>query len=281
MDIGDYVRVTGTVSESYGLTEITDPSVTVLGTAEVPDPVVLPTGNVSQEKWESVLVRIENVIVTNPDLGYGEWEVDDGSGPVRVDDLMYHYTPSEGQMFDYITGVLYYSYGNFKIEPRDENDILPVVPIQEIQGNTTDGGDASAYEGQVVSTVGVVTFVTSSGFAIQNGTGGPWSGIWVYTGSQSGGVDVSVGDYVLVRAKVNEYYGFTELNYAGTDEGQREIKVMGGTADVPDPWFSQLVTSRRRSGKGGYSLRSGTLGSSTPTSATASGSSMMEAARSG
>ncbi|WP_054840020.1 hypothetical protein [Thermococcus sp. JCM 11816] len=71
-----------------------------LGTAEVPDPVLLPTGNVSQEQWESVLVRVENAIVTNTSLGYGEWEADDGSGPVRIDDMIYKYDlPKVGGTF--------------------------------------------------------------------------------------------------------------------------------------------------------------------------------------
>ncbi|WP_167892053.1 DNRLRE domain-containing protein [Thermococcus sp. MAR1] len=233
---GDYVRVIGTVDEYYGMTElkVAPENVTVLGTSDVPEPVVLQTGDVAQEQWESVLVKVENVVVTNPNLGYGEWEIDDGSGPVRVDDLMYRYTPQADQALDYVVGVVYYSYGNFKIEPRGEGDIgvppeIPVVSIQEIQSNTTNG-DSSAYKDQIVTTRGVVTFVDGNGFAIQNGTG-PWSGIWVYTGSVP---DVEVGDLVEVRAMVNEYYGFTELNYKNTDEDLRYIQVLG-TSDVPGP----------------------------------------------
>ncbi|WP_232460744.1 Gldg family protein [Thermococcus barossii] len=233
---GDYVQVTGTVKEYYGMTEIKAylDDIEFLGTADVPEPVVLQTGEVPQEQWESVLVKVENVVVTNPDLGYGEWEIDDGSGPVRVDDLIYRYTPQDGQSLDYVVGVVYYSYGNFKIEPRSEEDIgippeVPVVSIQEIQSNTTDG-DASAYEGKLVLTRGVVTFVASNGFAIQNGTG-PWSGIWVYTGSAP---DVEVGDLVEVQAEVDEYYGFTELNYRNTDADKRDIRILGST-EVPSP----------------------------------------------
>ncbi|MCD6189896.1 MAG: hypothetical protein J7J97_06930, partial [Thermococcus sp.] len=128
LTIGSYVEVKGYVKEYYGLTELSVDKdygnyVSVIGTAQVPEPVVLPTGNVSQEQWEGVLVKVENVIVTDEDLGYGEWEVDDGSGPLRVDDLIYRYSPSKGQKLEYIIGVLYYSWGNFKLEPRSADDI--------------------------------------------------------------------------------------------------------------------------------------------------------------
>jgi len=131
--VGDLVEVRGYVKEFYGLTEISvNPRygdyVEVLGTAPVPEPVVLPTGNVSQEKWEGVLVKVVSVTVTDPDLGYGEWLVDDGSGPVRIDDLIYRYSPEYGQKFNYIIGPVYYSFGNFKIEPRGPEDIKEYTP---------------------------------------------------------------------------------------------------------------------------------------------------------
>lgn len=133
VQVGDLVEVRGYVKEYYGLTEISvNPTygdyVKVLGTAPVPEPVILPTGNVSQEQWESVLVKVVGVTVVDPDLGYGEWLVDDGSGPVRIDDLIYRYTPEYGQKFDYIIGPVYYSYGNFKIEPRGPEDIKEYIP---------------------------------------------------------------------------------------------------------------------------------------------------------
>ncbi|WP_324735597.1 DUF4350 domain-containing protein [Thermococcus sp. SY098] len=133
VQIGDLVEVRGYVKEYYGLTEISvNPKygdyVKVLGTAPVPEPVTLPSGNVSQEQWESVLVKVVGVTVVDPDLGYGEWLVDDGSGPVRIDDLIYRYTPEYGQKFDYIIGPVYYSYGNFKIEPRGPEDLKEYIP---------------------------------------------------------------------------------------------------------------------------------------------------------
>ena len=144
LTIGSYVEVKGYVKEYYGLTELSVDKdygnyVSVLGTAPVPDPEVLLTGEVSREQWESVLVKVENVVVTKEANKYGEWYVDDGSGSLMVDDLIYGYYPSKGQKLDYIIGVLYYSFGNFKLEPRNAGDIkeyIPSIKINEIDTPT-------------------------------------------------------------------------------------------------------------------------------------------------
>lgn len=120
---GDSLRVTATVSEFYGMTELTNPVIDILASGvPVPGPTLLATGSVPVEDYEGVLVKVDNAICTNDSLGYGEWEVDDGSGPVRVDDMGYSYTPDSGAAY-MVTGPVMYAYSNFKIEPRDENDV--------------------------------------------------------------------------------------------------------------------------------------------------------------
>ena len=120
------VRLTGSVDEYYGLTQLkylTAGDVVSVGNP-LPDPVILSTGDVSQEQWEAVLVRVENVTVTNGDMGYGEWSVSDGSGDVVVDDKGgYSYSPVGGDFIDAVIGPLDFTYGVFKIQPRDDNDI--------------------------------------------------------------------------------------------------------------------------------------------------------------
>ncbi len=130
--VGDRVRLTGTVAEYYNFTELD--SITdfdVLSTANtIPAPQVLPTGDVAQERWEGVLVRVEAVTVTDDNLGFGEWSVSDGSGDVRVDDKgSYTYAPSNGDNLDAVTGPLDYAYGEFKIQPRDDGDIDTPTPV--------------------------------------------------------------------------------------------------------------------------------------------------------
>ncbi|HGY55315.1 MAG TPA: T9SS type A sorting domain-containing protein [Caldithrix abyssi] len=122
--MGDSVLLTGTADKYYELNQVknlTELTVISSGNA-LPDPVTVTTGNFPQEQYESVLVTIREAQCTNPDLGYGEWEINDGSGPCRVDDLMFPFTPDSGATYT-ITGVGYHSFGNYKLEPRSDQDI--------------------------------------------------------------------------------------------------------------------------------------------------------------
>jgi predicted extracellular nuclease len=223
INVGDLLQVEGTVSEYYGMTEIAYGTATVISSDNpLPVPEILITADVKQEQWESVLVRVKDVTVTNenpddPD-DFGEWSVDDGSGEVRVDDLgNYSYVPSIGDLLDFIQGPLNYSYDDFKIEPRDDGDLgiaPPFESICEIQGS----GFASPYAGMMVRTQGVVIAdfdqTGKRGFFLQeeNCDGDPATsdGIFVYLGGSA--QVVSSGDLVEVRGSVQEYYGLTEIS---------------------------------------------------------------------
>ena len=120
VNIGDEVEVAGMVEEYYDLTEINITS----GTGSVN---ILSTGNslynplyITQveEAYESVLVTVSG-ICDGPPNQYGEWTL---SG-VWINNLMYSFTPVTGQEYT-ITGPLNYSYGEYKVEPRDSNDII-------------------------------------------------------------------------------------------------------------------------------------------------------------
>lgn len=218
--LGDEVAVTGRVQEFKGLTEIAEGQLTILSRGNpLPAAHITTTGDAAQEQWESVLLRLENVTVTDPDLGHGEWQVDDGSGTLRVDDLgSYQYHPAAGDVLDYVVGPLYYSFDNFKLEPRDDADIgievaaRPQQTICQIQGT----GFNAALEGQTVTTRGVVIADLEEsgrdGFFIQqpNCDGDPATsdGIFVYDRGQD---FVSAGDEVIVRGRVKEFFGLTEI----------------------------------------------------------------------
>ncbi|RMF59279.1 MAG: T9SS C-terminal target domain-containing protein [Calditrichaeota bacterium] len=144
---GDSVTVWGEIQERFGLTQIRIDSMKVLSSGhEVPAPVDVKTGDIATgsdmaESYESVLVRVSNVTVTdpNPDAPstFGEWVVDDGSGGVRVDDRgRYTYTTTDSASSDFLptgatigslTGCLDFSFGDFKMQPRDNNDFVDVV----------------------------------------------------------------------------------------------------------------------------------------------------------
>ena len=126
VSLADSITVTGIVSESSGLTIITA-DVTTINSSGNPLPAaeVLSTGLAGSEEYEGVLIQTTGECTG---IGsYGEWDINDGSGTVVIDDLGYAFTPTIGNTYE-VTGPLYYSYGNFKIEPRDENDIETQLP---------------------------------------------------------------------------------------------------------------------------------------------------------
>ncbi|PID28433.1 MAG: hypothetical protein CSB55_04555, partial [Candidatus Cloacimonadota bacterium] len=120
----DLVECDATVVEIYGRTTLQNLSnVTVSPVDMMAQPVLITTETVNTEAYESVLIKVENVTVTDDSLGYGEWEINDGSGTCIVDDHAdYSYVPQTGDMISAITGAVQYSYGNFKIEPRRDDD---------------------------------------------------------------------------------------------------------------------------------------------------------------
>ena len=129
-NIGDAVTIQGEVNEDYDCTRVFPDSITVTGTGTVPATTLITTGEASLEQYECVLVRVETVTVTAEPNGFGEWEVSDGSGDMTVDDEYYDYDPTLNDTLDFVQGPLYYAYGDFKILPRDINDIgLESTPV--------------------------------------------------------------------------------------------------------------------------------------------------------
>ncbi|RKY35688.1 MAG: hypothetical protein DRP73_04510 [Candidatus Omnitrophota bacterium] len=129
---GDSIWITAEVAEYYGLTELKNivEIVVISYNVPLPDPILVPTGEASQEKYEGVLLMVNDAICTDDSLGYGEWMVVDGSGPLRVDDLGFSFHPTLNNPYR-VTGPLYYSYGDYKLEPRDAGDIVDLSRVSE------------------------------------------------------------------------------------------------------------------------------------------------------
>lgn len=124
VSVGDSVTVSGTVHENFGLTRltnITEIAVNSTGNA-LPDPVLLATGDAGVEEYESVLISVTNAVCTDNALGNGEWYVNDGSGQYMVDDQMYNANPQNFLTYD-ITGISTYTFDNFKLLPRNADDV--------------------------------------------------------------------------------------------------------------------------------------------------------------
>ena len=175
LERGDYVVACGEVSEYFGMTELSlhFPEAVQLTTpvGSMAEPASIATGMlqnvVSAEQFESVLVHAEDCTVYDDDLGFGEWAISNGSASdtCRVDDYAdYDYLPVNGDNV-YVRGVVQYVYGNYKIEPRGNEDIAvnpagvsdgfggkfglaqnmpnPFNPKTSIAFNLTDAGDVT------------------------------------------------------------------------------------------------------------------------------------------
>ncbi len=130
-DLGDSVTVSGLVMEYYGLTEIA--SVDYLkeeaNQVRIPQPTLVscPQCNLASESYEGVLVKMDSVTVVSLPDQYREWLVQSDDDTCKVGDLArdfgpgYNY-PGFGTLIS-ITGCYRYSFGEYKIEPRFNDDI--------------------------------------------------------------------------------------------------------------------------------------------------------------
>ena len=130
----DSLTIVATVAEYYNVTQVSCVVEYIKNSTGniLPDPLVITTGVTDPEQYEGVLVTVENAECTNNDMGDDEIELNDGSGAIIVDDYIYDYTGTDAFTISNIyriTGVMYYLSGNYKIIPRDVNDIEDVTVV--------------------------------------------------------------------------------------------------------------------------------------------------------
>lgn len=147
--VGQEVTVSGTVYENYSFTELIDlTSFTVNSPSNDLEIKDITTGELangcteSGESLEGMLVRVSIVSVTQESNEYGEWYVDDGTGPCQIDDgavsapyvPMYDGIwpePGINDSFMNIAGVVDYNYNEFAILPRNSNDFDNELSINQ------------------------------------------------------------------------------------------------------------------------------------------------------
>ncbi len=171
---GQDVTISGLVREINSHTAIDSVTSLIVNSVSNPEPEaqLLTTGSIggkskgtlSAEQWEGVLIKFSNVTVTDDNAdgnsgpggggnsNFGEVLINDGSGDLRMETQegphQYHNNWSTtlptnkttalnvGDRFTTVKGILYYSFGNYKIVPRKnddfegyqtdvENDVLP------------------------------------------------------------------------------------------------------------------------------------------------------------
>jgi hypothetical protein len=158
---GDLVNVTGIYDEYFDFSELDvthsncsgDCGWEIVGTATVPDPVEVAITDINDtglfnEAYESVLVRVDindNELFAGEPNQYDEWQLwTDGVG---VGDFLWmdaysadpegefdYPLPSQGDVLEFAAGVLTYSYGSFKLAPRNCTEDLGIACPPELRG---------------------------------------------------------------------------------------------------------------------------------------------------
>lgn len=137
---GDSVRVIGTVDEFSGLDDPWAFSRTRIIAVQylerissghvVPGPVEVEMGSLAEEQWESVLVRVPDLVCQNaPDPFDFDWPAGNGQGSLFIDDLLHYHYPTIGATYT-VTGIALYA-GDMVLLPRFEADIELIVGVEE------------------------------------------------------------------------------------------------------------------------------------------------------
>lgn len=128
-------------------------------------------------------------------------------------------------------------------------DEISVLTIYEVRYTTEDPA-LSPYQGEVVTTKGIVTgayFYSGNerGFFIQDGVTA-WNGIMVYTNTDAG--NPAIGDEVQVTGKVDHFFNLVQITNSPTFE------VLSSDNDVPAP--KVLTTAEVAANPAGYQWQS-------------------------
>lgn len=145
---GDKIHITAAkVIEEFGVTKLSNITYTLI--SQMNDLPTYVNGinpldvdakvYAATEPWEGMMVKFDNAFVTsnNADAAtggaFGEWRVNSSNTPeigMRCDDYSYEInfefgvdTLTMGENLTYIQGLMYYSFSNWKLLPRDKNDI--------------------------------------------------------------------------------------------------------------------------------------------------------------
>lgn len=134
--IGDNITITGTVDEFFNYTTIENPSAYTVNSSgnTLPAAITLTTLAVNDEQYEGVLVKVMGATCTADTAtnGNGEWTINDGSGVLIVDNKMFSFNAVVSSIYN-VTGVVDFSFSNFKLLPRDVNDVQISTSINEFE----------------------------------------------------------------------------------------------------------------------------------------------------
>ena len=237
---GDIVDVTGQLKEVFCWTQLEVATVTKTSAVEAPAPLVVGNpGDLANEAYESMLVRINDVVVQKASAA-GGWKATPGD--IEIGFAFPGFIGlAEGSTYD-ITGVIRLSFGKYQLVPRGPSDVVlkstTTSGITDIQGaaisTSCPNPDQQFVNGQAgLSFSGTVLvgnhYVTGSldGYYITDGTQNPYSAVLV-TVSNSPKTAFVPGDVVSVTGDHQEFYCNTQIRASA-------LTKTGGPSDVPAP----------------------------------------------
>ncbi|HCQ28901.1 MAG TPA: hypothetical protein DIU39_01370 [Flavobacteriales bacterium] len=136
LNIGDSVTFTADVTEYYNLTELSNvQNLTVVSSNNTVNPASVQGAAVNTEMYEGVLVKVSQATCTDPNAGFGMFKIYDNTDTVLVDDVIYKYIPALNNVYN-ITGVVDYSYSEYKMLPRMASDVEDVTGVNELSDNS-------------------------------------------------------------------------------------------------------------------------------------------------
>jgi hypothetical protein len=130
--IGDRITVEGTYGDYQSLAEIESPILYFESTGAEPAPVVLPpesltTEYAGSERWEGVLVQLQNVVIDTVN-NFGNWyfEMDPPNVLFSGYEKMFsgQVVPQQGDTLLSVTGVHDFAFSERRLAPRSNDDII-------------------------------------------------------------------------------------------------------------------------------------------------------------
>ena len=219
---GDVVTLTGMIEERYDQTQLVlnDPAdFTLESQGGDITAVALSAAPADWENYEGVLVTLENATI-GAGGQYGQYAIDNFAG-IKLDDELFDYTVAQGDSIEALTGLVYFSYGEFTLLPRDENDMTgqeagnggdnggnnggeaTVATIPEVRNGTVPVGSLATIDGGIVTSVGTSSVYIQDPAAMDN------AAIILYFGSDA--FSANEGDQVSVTGEVYQHFDVLQL----------------------------------------------------------------------
>ncbi|MFH0895412.1 MAG: T9SS type A sorting domain-containing protein [Bacteroidota bacterium] len=137
--VGDSVTLTALVTEYMGLTELKNVANFIIKNSgnTIQSPIVVTAAQSNTENFEGTLIKVLDVVACDT-IGldsYGYWNAKNGTDSVHMDNLFAFFTPTIGAHYN-VTGLVYYTYSKFRIEPRNAADVELISGINESANST-------------------------------------------------------------------------------------------------------------------------------------------------